>query len=74
MGIFEKLQEIREKPVAARKKLLFTWMAVSMAVVIILWIGILKLAGRKDNASADGPSPFDVLKNGFDQLKNGARK
>ncbi|OGF65952.1 hypothetical protein A3I27_04875 [Candidatus Giovannonibacteria bacterium RIFCSPLOWO2_02_FULL_43_11b] len=70
MGIFEKLQEIREKPVAARKKLLFTWMAISMTIVIVLWIGILKFDESENKASDNGPSPFEVLKKGFNQLTN----
>jgi len=70
MGIFEKLEEIRERPREARRKLLFIWMAISMTVVIILWIGILKLGGSENKDSSSGPSPLEVLKNGFNQLTN----
>jgi len=45
-------------------------MAISMAVVIILWIGILKLGGSENKDSSSGPSPLEVLKNGFNQLTN----
>lgn len=65
MGIFEKLEEIREKPIAARKKLLFIWMVVSMAIVIILWIGILKFGGSENKTSNTVPSPLEVLKRGL---------
>ncbi|OGF68796.1 hypothetical protein A3H65_03490 [Candidatus Giovannonibacteria bacterium RIFCSPLOWO2_02_FULL_45_14] len=70
MGIFEKLEQIREKPREVRKKLLIMWMTISMTVVIILWIGILKFGRSEDNNSASGPSPLEVLKNGFNNLTN----
>lgn len=69
MGIFEKLEEIRERPVAQRRKLLVIWMAISMAVVIVLWIGILKLGGAEKKTD-NGPSPFEVLKRGMESIRN----
>lgn len=69
MGVFEKLEQIREKPVAMRRRLLFIWMAISMTVVIILWIGILRLEGSDQKPQEKGPNPFEILKKGFEASK-----
>lgn len=63
MGLFDKLEEIRNRSEAAKKKLLFIWLTISMTIVIIIWIGILRL--EKDDAKEEdnkAPNPFEILK------------
>ena len=68
MSFFEKLEDIRQRPAGARKRILFFSMIISMSVIITLWIGLLKYDGSKET-SQNGPSPWQVIKNTFDISK-----
>ena len=66
MSIFNKLELIREKSVETRRRILFLTLALSMIVVITIWISLLKLGADNDSKEeVAGPSPWDVLKNTF---------
>ena len=74
MSFFEWLENLRQKPVEKRRRILFLSMVVSMAVIIIIWVGLLKYQNN-DNARANrGPSPWQVIKNTFDTSKDELKK
>ena len=66
MDVFEKLEEIRRKPMEKKRRILFFGLTVSMALVIMLWIGVLKYQNRDQGAAANkGLNPWSVIKNTF---------
>lgn len=65
-SIFEKLEGLRQEPVEKRRRILFATLTVSMAIVIVIWVGTLKYQNSGENAqSSRGPSPWQVVRNMF---------
>lgn len=70
MNFFEKLEEIRQRPIESRRRILLVSLALSMTAVIAIWLGTMKLENSgSEKISDSGPSPWEVLKNTFESSK-----
>ncbi|OGF83025.1 hypothetical protein A3B18_02415 [Candidatus Giovannonibacteria bacterium RIFCSPLOWO2_01_FULL_46_13] len=69
MSFFDKLEEIREKPVEKKRRILFFSMAISMAIIIILWASFVTFQDEPEKSGSSGPSPWEVIKNSFENVR-----
>jgi hypothetical protein len=69
MTLFEKLDELRQKPEHVRRRILILSVGAVMSIVIIAWLNFLNfnlLTGRKEDSAPDEtPKPWEVLKEIF---------
>lgn len=65
MSIFTKLEEIRERPVEERRKILFISTTIVMLFVIALWLSLLKFQSSPNNGENNTARPWEVLKKAF---------
>lgn len=71
MGFFEKLEKIREKPVAYRQRVLVSSLIISMTLIIALWISLF---GFEKNETVSGPKPWEVIRKTFETSKEEVKK
>jgi len=65
VNFFDKLEEIRQKPVETRRRILVLTLFLSMALVIGLWLSLLKFGGTAAKSASAGPRPWEVIKGTF---------
>lgn len=70
MGFFEKLEELRQKPEGAKRRIVFAIVSFLMVLVILLWVETLSFERTTKNQSYnEGPRPWEVLKKTFEAGK-----
>lgn len=75
MNFFEKLEKVREKPVAAKKRILALVLFFSMALVIGFWLSLFKFGGFSSAKTQNpGPRPWEVVKETFKSSKEELKK
>jgi len=62
--VLHYIEQLQKKPEAVRKKVLVAVLAISMGIIVLVWLSTLPvrfgtIAGETEDAS--GPSPFSVI-------------
>lgn len=65
MSFFDKLEEIRQRPIETRRRILALTLFLSMALVIGLWLSLLKSGTAAAKPASAGPKPWKVIKETF---------
>ena len=72
MGIYEKIEEIRQKPEHIRMRYVWFWVVVSMAFVVAIWVFSLKNSYQKTEAPMELGTDelFQQYNEGKDSIQN----
>lgn len=61
MNIFEKMENLQQKPEYVKKRILAVSVTIIMAIIIALWINDLKYSFKKEEKEKT-PGPFSVFR------------
>lgn len=61
MNIFEKMENLQQKPKHIKKRILTITVTIIMAIIIALWINDLKYSFKKEEKEKP-PGPFSVFR------------
>lgn len=61
MNIFEKMENLQQKPHHVKKRILTVTVTIIMAIIVALWINDLKYSFKKDEKEKT-PGPFSIFR------------